>query len=193
MGLTTNDYKALLAQMLPRGIAWQGPNLQALAQAFAAEFERVDAQGETLLSESFPQTADQCLADWERIAGLPDAAFPVSVDVGQRRANLVAKLSAQGGQSRAYLIAVAARLGYTVSSITDRYAPFAAGVGYAGAPIYDEWWAFTFTVHVTGLPGTEVVTYNPAAPPLRQYANARLEAAISALKPAHTTALYTYP
>lgn len=193
--LSQEGYGELIIQLLPRGLAWRGAQLWKLVQAFAAECARVDTQGLTLVTEAFPQTTDQCLPDWERIAGIPSVAWPAVIppsNMVQRRANLVAKLSAQGGQSRAYLIAVAERMGYTVSSITDCYTPFAASVGYAGAPIYDPWWAYTFTVNVAALPIGETVTHDPGAPSLRQYTNARIEAVINSLQPAQTISLYTY-
>lgn len=194
--LSQAAYGDLVIQLLPRGLAWRGAKLWALVQAFAAECARIDAQGLELVTEAFPQTTDQCLPDWERIAGIPAAAWPAVVpptNAQQRRANLVAKLSAQGGQSRAYLIAVSERMGYTVSGVTDCYTPFAAGVGYAGAPIYDSWWAYTFTVNVAALPAGETVSYNAGAATLRQYTNARIEAVINSLQPAQTISLYTYP
>jgi uncharacterized protein YmfQ (DUF2313 family) len=194
--LSQADYGDLIIQLLPRGLAWRGQRLWALVQAFAGECARVDAQAVTLVTEAFPQTTEQCLPDWERIAGIPSAAWPAvvpSTNITQRQKLLLAKLSAQGGQSKSYLEAVAARIGYTISSITDGYVPFAAGVGYAGAPIYSAWWAFTFTVHVSALPTGETVTYDPAAPTLRQHTNARLEGVINSLQPAHTISLYTYP
>ena len=191
MGLSLSDYQGLVPQLLPKGRAWQGANLNALVQGFASEFERIDQQIQTLWTEALPSTTQNCIADWERITGLPSAAFPASSVLGQRQANVVAKLSAQGGQSKAYLISVMANLGYT-ATITDGYRPFEAGFGVAGQPIYSPAWAYTFTVNVTAIPSTEFLTWVPTNSELRQYTNTRLESAIAAIAPGHTVALYAY-
>jgi uncharacterized protein YmfQ (DUF2313 family) len=191
LGLNLNDYKNQIIRLLPKGQAWEGPKLHALVQGFAPELQRADAQIEALFSEALPSSTNQCIPDWERIAGLPDAAFPVASTLSQRQGNLVAKLSAQGGQSAAYFIAIALRLGYTIT-IEDCYRVFAAGFK-AGDSVYDTDWAFTFTVHCSVLPVGEGTTTNWTLPILRQVYNPRLEAVFNALKPAHTIALFTYP
>ena len=191
MGLSLNDYKDLIIKLLPKGQAWEGSKLQALVQGFAPELQRADAQIEALFTEALPSTTNQCIGDWERIAGLPDQAFPVASTLAARQGNLVAKLSAQGGQSAAYFIAIALRLGYTIT-IEDCYQVFAAGF-HAGDSVYGVDWAFTFTVHCSALPDGESTITNGSLPALRQVYNERLEAVFNVLKPAHTIALFTYP
>jgi len=195
MGLSQADYAAQIVQLLPRGKAWQGELLQQLVQAFAAECARVDAQGVVLVTEAFPQTTNQCLPDWERVAGIPSAVWPAVVpssNISQRQRNLVAKLSAQGGQSIPYLISVATLMGYTISSITDCYSPFTCKSN-CNDLLYGEAWAFTFTVNVSALPAGETVAFDGSLPMLRQYSNARIEAVINSLQPAQTVSLFTYP
>jgi uncharacterized protein YmfQ (DUF2313 family) len=107
-----------------------------------------------------------------------------------RRAALVARITAQGGQSRAYYISVAARLGYSVT-ITEyrpaRYSDDYSG-GYNGEP-----WAHAWQINA---PQTTIVdadyanaTYDDR---YRSWGNAALECIMTRLKPAHTYLFFSY-
>ena len=66
--------------------------------------------GKALLREVHPDTAEQLIAGWERIHELP-ATGTLAV----RQARAKAARAATGGLSRAYFIALAAAMGYTVT------------------------------------------------------------------------------
>ncbi len=81
----------------------------------------VEAAFAALIDEADPRTTSLLLADWERVAGLPDAcelAFGGEQSESQRRQALVARLLSQGGLSRAYYLDVIEALGYT-ATITE--------------------------------------------------------------------------
>lgn len=109
------------------------------AADLALEGDQLDAaliSGDELLLESFPDTADSLIANWERICALT----PGSNDtLQQRRYKVVAKLRETGGLSRAYFIALAAAMGYTIE-IEEPFAtegPHVWRITFTNIPIYE--------------------------------------------------------
>ncbi len=103
---------------MPPGAAWPraaAAMLTRLLDALAAEFHRADARAANLVEEADPRTAHELLADWERMAGLPDECYPEANTLERRRRALVSRLTRPGGQSRRYFIGLAAALGYGVA------------------------------------------------------------------------------
>lgn len=195
MGLTATDYLAQLQALLPQGPAWPREADAALTKlllAWADELSRVDGRAADLVEEADPRTTSELLADWERVAGLPDAcveALAGTQTTAQRRAALVAKLTTIGGQSPAYFVALAAALGYTVT-ITE-YKTFTVR-SKVNDPLNDTPWRFTFTVTA---PLNTVRRFNVRSPvnePLAAWGNELLECVISRLKPAHSHVLFAY-
>jgi uncharacterized protein YmfQ (DUF2313 family) len=190
------DYLAQLQALLPQGQAWPRDADAALTQllhAWADELARVDGRAADLVEEADPRTTAELLADWERVAGLPDPcveALAGSQTTAQRRAGLAAKLTTIGGQSAAYYIALAASLGYVVS-VTE-FRPFTAGSS-AGDALTNGDWIFAWQVNA---PQDTIVEFaagrSCAGEPLRAWGNELLECAISRLKPAHTHVLFAY-
>jgi uncharacterized protein YmfQ (DUF2313 family) len=111
-------YAAQLAALLPTGRAWprdDGSVLMQLVAAMADELARIDGRASDLFEEGDPRTALELLSDWEGVAGLPDACVPVPGSIGERQAAVHMKVTALGGQSRAWYIARAAALGYAIA------------------------------------------------------------------------------
>ncbi len=197
MGLTATDYLAQLQALLPQGPAWPRDaeaELTRLLTAWADELARVDGRAADLVEEADPRTTAELLADWERVAGLPDAcveALAGTQTTAQRRAALVAKLTTIGGQSAAYYIALAASLGYAIT-VTE-FAPFQAGHSAAGDPITNDEWVYVWQVNA---PEESIVVFaagrSCAGEPLRGWGNELLECVITRLKPAHTHVLFSY-
>ncbi|MGU3286446.1 YmfQ family protein [Methylobacterium mesophilicum] len=93
--------------------------------------DKVDARAADLLFlETDPRYTGELLAEWERAYGLPDPCVPVVQTLPERRQALVAKITTEGGQSRAFFIGVAASLGYSIT-ITE-YVPFQFGLSSFG-------------------------------------------------------------
>lgn len=195
MTTTVEAYTELLAALLPRGVAWRsedGSSINDLLVAMAEEFARVDVRSDDLHDEADPRTTVELLADWERIAGLPDTCLAGATQTMQeRRAALVQRLTQQGGQSRQFFINLAASLGYTVT-ITE-FRPFRAGISLAGDALTNGDWIFAWRVNA---PETTIVSFraglSAAGEPLRTWGNTRLECAIERLAPAHTIVLFGY-
>jgi uncharacterized protein YmfQ (DUF2313 family) len=83
--------------------------------AISDEFARVDRRARDLVEEWFPNTATECLPDWERVLGLPDAAFGASATLAARRVAAETKYTARGGNSPAYYLSIAARMGFSAA------------------------------------------------------------------------------
>lgn len=146
---SVDAYKAQLASLLPRGRAWpreEGSVLMQLMHAKAEELARIDGRASDLLEEIDPRTTLELLADWERVAGLPDACIAAPDSIAERRAAVQSRITALGGQSRAYFIALAASLGFAVT--IDEFRPFRVGQSRIGDRLYDEAWAHAWRVNV---------------------------------------------
>lgn len=188
------DYLEQFKALLPPGLAWtQEPDadLNNLLGGLAEEFARVDGRSGDLVEEADPRTTLELLADWERVAGLPDACIGDLDTIQARRDSLTTKLTAIGGQSPQYYIDLAAVLGYSVT-ITE-YQPFQAGLSVAGDPAMGIPWRFAWKMTA---PETTILDFRAgqsgAGEPLRSWSNDLLECAIEPLKPAHTNVLFAY-
>lgn len=196
-GLVTRgqaDYQDALSALLPTGAAWPrdpASALQLLVGALSAELARVDARAAQLLAEVDPAATAELLADWERVVGLPDPCVTQVQTVAERRAALEGRLTAVGGQSRAFFIALASRLGYsvTIDEFPSAAAATAAGITYTG----DDW-AHTWRVNVPA--GVAVKAFRAGAgaagEPLRSWSNEVIECQFNRHKPAHTRLLFAY-
>ena len=192
MGMTTDDYLAQLQALLPQGPAWPrdaGATLTKLLRAMADELARVDSRAGQLIDETDPRTTAELLADWERVAGLPDSCVTAAQTTAQRRAALHARLTTLGGQNVSYFIALAASLGYTVTITEFRLHTVEDDVEY---PLYGHPWQFAWQINAPlNTVGTLSVT-DTVADPLAWWGNELLECVIRRLKPAHTHVLFAY-
>lgn len=192
--MTADQYREHLDALLPQGLAWpreNGSDFSNLLAGMAEEFSRIDVRGDDLMREVLPSLTIELLTEWERVAGLPDPCVSVNQTVQQRRASLLAKLTNAGGQSRAFFIALAEYLGFTVT-ITE-FRPFRAGINRAGDPICSEDWWFAWRVNA---PQTTSVFFraglSAAGEPLQAYGNELLECVFNRVKPAHTVLIFAY-
>lgn len=187
--------QAHLAQvlaLLPPGAAWPKDPDSVLARVLlplADALATLDGGVDTLLDEADPRTAFALLADWEAMAGLPDPCSGAAVGLEARRQAVVARLTARGGQSRAYFIALAAALGWTVT--IEEFRP-ATCESSGETPLYDEDWRFTWRVRAAAVPIGEATCGADCETPLRWWGNRPLECTIRRGRPAHTHVLFGY-
>lgn len=191
------DWLQAAQALLPRGPAWprepeavQTRFWTAIAQRLALLHQRAR---DLLERESDPAQTTEMLADWERAFGLPDACTPANPDTNARRAALLARITAQGGQSRAYFIAVAAALGYAIE--IEEFRPFRVDETGIESPLYDQDWIFTWAVHVSATtPVSEFqIEFSTIEDPLRSWGTEPvLECMLNRLKPARTNLLFIY-
>lgn len=166
---TGDDYAQAMLNLLPAGAAWPRDPTTTLVMTvygLADYWGFVDQRAADLLEiESDPRTTTELITDWERNWGLPDPCISnPPTDLASRRADLVAKMTLLGAQSRAFFINTAAAIGYTIT-ITE-YSPYMAGVSRVGdrSGIYNpddptrNYWTlgppeirYYWTVHVNAL------------------------------------------
>lgn len=195
MARTAEEYRDLLLALLPPGQAIPrdpGTTMDDLLLAMADEMARLDNRGLDLLREMNPLYTAELLPEWEAIAGLPDkCSGELEPTLQGRRNALVAKIASTGGQSRAYFIAIAAALGYTVT--IDEYRPFRVGEAAVGDALTNDEWVYAWRVLA---PETTIVEFrtgeSAVGEPLRDWGNDLLECKMRELRPAHTWVHFSY-
>lgn len=188
-------YAEQLARLLPPGPLFQpnvGPNLKAVLEALALEFERVHGRVEQLLREQAPRSTSELLGDWERALGLPDNCAGSSSSTDVRRAAVLARLAVPGGNTRSDLVRLALTLGYPID--IEEHRPFRVGsrIGDRLNEV-DAGWPWAFTVHAP------VVTSrffragsSSAGDALSTFSNAPLECNVRRVKPAQSPVVFAY-
>jgi len=194
VALSSAAYLAQLQALLPQGAAWPrgpGATLTGLLHALADVMARVDLRAGDILNEADPRTAYELLADWERVAGLPDPCTPADAGIDERRMSLVQRLTMLGGASPAYFIALADVLGYPGATVTE-FKPFTCisrcNDFLNPAPAWTHQWRLN-------LPASRVTAMacgSPCDARLRSWGDSTLECVVNRLKPAHTDVTFTY-
>lgn len=187
------DYQAQLNALLPPGPLWealrQDDNAQALLLALADEFARIDGRAANLLTETDPRLAWELLAEWEAWAGLPSTCAPAEQSISARQAALHTHLNFQGGQSRAYFVALAANLGHEITIL--EHGPRRHGDPLGGEYGTDEW---RFVWSVVAAAGK--IIYRLSGGGLGEHyarwGNEQLECAMRRFAPAHTSIRFIY-
>lgn len=192
---TAADYAGQLAQLLPQGAAWPreaGTVLSALLESLAQESARLDAAMHVLVNETDPAQALLLLSEWERVCGLPDECSQPGETLAERRAAVVAKLTALGGQTPEYFAELSTMLAGAVCTVRE-YRPFRAGRSTAGDALSGGDWVHTFSIQAPETPIRPFRAGQAAAgEPLRKWGNDRLECTIRRLAPAHTLVIFNY-
>jgi len=191
---TVADYAAALAGLLPTGRVWPRAAASVEQQAMAALAptpQRAAASAQGLMTDAFPPTAVELLPEWEATLGLPDPCAGPDPTVALRQAQVAARFSAGGGQSIDYFISFAKTLGYAIT--VEQFAPFAAGRGRAGTPLYGAAWAFAWQVNA---PQFSISFFaagsGSAGEPLASWGNTVLQCELRRLSPAQTTVIFNY-
>jgi uncharacterized protein YmfQ (DUF2313 family) len=195
-----DDYAQAMAAGLPTGAAWprdpESPLLQFVA-GLAQIWGDVDGRAADLLErETDPRLTSEMLSDWEAAFGLPDDCMGPATTIEERRTRLMARMTMLGGQSRAFFIALAAALGYTIT--IDEFSPVLCGVSECGS---DAWCCgapetrFYWVVNVYDVP---VWWFRGGVGECGKDHHAEwaaiidLECLIRRYKPAHTVVLFGY-
>lgn len=187
-------YQQSLTALLPPGLAWpRDPEsvLGRLLAAWADELARVDGRAADLLEEADPRTTAELLDDWGRAYGLPDAcAAAVSGREAARQA-LLAKITARGGQTPAYYLAIAQALG--LDATLTEFATLHDVTQDVGAALIGEAWAYAWTLHLGAVASYPWQVDGRVDEPLNAWTgNAQAACMFSRLKPAHTICILSY-
>ncbi|MGI5862880.1 MAG: YmfQ family protein [Myxococcales bacterium] len=174
-------YARQLKQLLPQGRVWNlEPDswLSKLLLGIADELARIDGRGEGLLDEWNPATASETLDDWERVLGITP---PAGATGAERRVAVAAKYVARGGQTAAYFVSLAERLGFvaTVATVEPYIWRMTVDMAASTAP---------YSVRVQEFRAGA----SRAGDRVRSWTVPELEGPINEAKPAHTRALFAY-
>jgi len=194
---TADDYLQVLQALLPPGQAitrHPRANITRLLRACAVILADVDASIAGLADEADPRTTIQLLPDWERVAGLPDPAVGgAAQSIVERRAWLAMRLTSIGGQSTAYFIGLAAKLGATVT--IDEFQAFGCGFSQVGRDQMSGDASVRFQWRVN-MPDQLVYLFQMGASqvgdPLGYVRTGVIEALFARFKPSHTTLIFNY-
>jgi len=144
-------YQNQLLTLLPLGVAWPREpdcSLGRLMGGLAEEYARVDALSEAIATESLPSQVTQLIDEWEAEYGLPEGSSNVATTLQERRNAVVQKYQQYGSQSREFLIAMSAALGFDLT-ITE-YTETTFG-GEFGGDFYGTDWAFVVQTNISAL------------------------------------------
>lgn len=136
--------RALKQLLPPSTVLWTltpGSTMTLALEALATELARIEGRGLDLLEEADPRTTTELLPDWERMLGLPDGCVVELLETtAERRLVITEKYTARGGQSPAYFIGQAAKLG--VIATVNEFHSLVLRAGFrAGERCYGEEWS----------------------------------------------------
>jgi uncharacterized protein YmfQ (DUF2313 family) len=191
---STANHLATLAALLPTGPVWPreaGSSPMRILRGVATTVARLRDRADALLTDAFPATAFELLPEWEATLGLPDPCAGAAPTLQQRRALVVARLSARGDQSVPYFIDRAAQLGFTIT--VREYAPARLGVMRLGDRMQGAAWAQAWAIQA---PLQTIVPFRLGQSGLgerfRSWGNDMLECQLRSLAPAHTILTFQY-
>ena len=117
---TTQAHADVLADFLPNGPSFEakkigGSNLRKLLLGFSGELRTAEEYIKTFDDEYSPLTTTLLIKEWEQALGIPDACFPATGDIDERRVHVLTKLSSMGIQTVSDFVALALLFGIVVT------------------------------------------------------------------------------
>lgn len=189
---TAADYLRALQNLLPRGRVWprdpDATQTQTLA-GFTPSCAQLNSRANNLLVDVFPGTTYELLPEWESTLGLPDPCAGIAPTIQLRRAQVVARLTATGGQSIPYFTAIAAVLGYEIT--ITQFVPSRFGKRF-GTLFGGTDWAFAWQVNAPTFTITRIQFGGSFGTPFAEWGNNVLQCELQAYAPAHTILNFSY-
>ena len=192
--LGPDDFLAAEQNLLPPGDALTRDPMALLTTLLAGLSGRMAAVharvGDLTEVEADPRQTTELLPDWESSFGLPDPCLGISPTLGQRRAQLVARIAGQGGQDEDYFIAYAAALGYAITITT--YPVFRVGMR-VGSRLFGTNWLYVWQVNAPAFTiDVFRVGANRVGDRLAIWGNTALQCELQRINPAHTHLIFNY-
>lgn len=190
---TAADFSSAMLAHLPEGPVWpRDPDavLPRVVAALAPTYERMSARAAALLRDAPGRGLDELLPEWEATLGLPDPCHGPEPTREGRIASVLAAITARGGQSADYFVAVAAALGIPVR--VRSYAPAHCGYARCGDLCLGIRWAHAWSVTAPLGEVRQTRCGDDCGIPIRRWDNAVLECVLRGLSPAHTELFFLY-
>jgi len=185
---SADDFRHALLRLMPQGAIWSRSSdgiPSRLSMIWGQTFARNAVRATNLLADAFPATAVELLPEWENSLGLPDPCAGESPTLIQRRQQVIARLTDNGGSSVLYYQLFAQSLGYDIT--IKEFAPARAGIMRAGDPVQGEDWAYSWVVSAPGYTPTFFRAGEATSgQPLMTFGNDVLRCEIASRAPAHT-------
>lgn len=186
------DYLSALQALLPRGRVWprdSDATQTRVLSGFTPEPVRLTQRANNLLTDAFPASTYELLPEWESTLGLPDPCAGEAPTTQQRVAQVVARLTAVGGQSIPYFTAVAQALGYAIT--ITQYMPSRFGNTF-DLPFGGTDWAFSWQVSAPTFSISRLQFGGSFGAPFATWGNNVLQCELERIMPAHTILNFSY-
>ncbi|MDF3939573.1 DUF2313 domain-containing protein [Achromobacter denitrificans] len=190
--LRAGDFLQAFMSLLPRGRVWSRDASSVQSRALlglVTVYEVNTARANQLLVDAFPGSTYELLPEWELTLGLPDPCAGPAPTIQARRAQVVARLTATGGQSIPYFTGLANRLGYDV--VVRQFMPSRFGKRF-GTPFGGEDWAHAWQVNAPTFTVNRLHFGDSFGGPFAYWNNNVLQCELLASKPAHTLLNFSY-
>jgi len=192
LNLRAADFLQAFLKLLPRGRVWSRDlaSVQNLVLLGLNKiYETNTARANQLLVDAFPATTFELLPEWEATLGLPDPCAGPAPTIDARRKQVVARLTANGGQSIPYFTALAGNLGYQVT--ITQFMPSRFGKRF-GTPFGGTDWAHAWQVNAPTFTINHLRFGDSFGVPFAYWTNNVLTCELLAVKPAHTILNFSY-
>jgi uncharacterized protein YmfQ (DUF2313 family) len=192
LNLRAADFLQAFLKLLPRGRVWSRDLDSVQNRALLGLntiYEANTARANQLLIDAFPGSTFELLPEWEATLGLPDPCAGPAPTVEARRAQVVARLTATGGQSIPYFTALAAKLGYeiTITQLVPSRFGKRFGTSFGGTD-----WAHAWEVHAPTFTVNHLRFGDSFGVPFAYWTNNVLQCELQAVAPAHTILNFSY-
>lgn len=190
--LRAGDFLQAFMSLLPRGRVWSRDASSVQSRALLGMvmvYEYSTARANQLLVDAFPGSTYELLPEWELTLGLPDPCAGPAPTIQARRAQVVARLIATGGQSIPYFTGLAKSLGYEVT--IRQFMPSRFGKRF-GTPFGGASWAHAWQVEAPSFSVQRLHFGDSFGGPFSYWTNNVLQCELLAAKPAHTVLNFSY-
>ncbi len=178
--------------LLPRGRVWSRDVSSVQSRALlglVTIYEDSTARANQLLVDAFPGSTYELLPEWELTLGLPDPCAGPAPTIQARRAQVVARLTAAGGQSIPYFTGLAKSLGYEVT--VTQFMPSRFGKRF-GTPFGGVDWAHAWQINAPTFTVNRLRFGDSFGSPFSYWTNNVLQCELQSVKPAHTVLNFSY-
>ncbi|MFY4008407.1 DUF2313 domain-containing protein [Achromobacter denitrificans] len=192
LNLRAGDFLRAFMSLLPRGRVWSRDVSSVQSRALlglVTIYEDSTARANQLLVDAFPGSTYELLPEWELTLGLPDPCAGPAPTIQARRAQVVARLTATGGQSIPYFTGLAKSLGYEVT--VTQFMPSRFGKRF-GTPFGGVDWAHAWQINAPTFTVNRLRFGDSFGSPFSYWTNNVLQCELQSVKPAHTVLNFSY-